>query len=112
MSYLYRKPTRGDYEDTYQLSNDDDDSICRIMIKDSTFNNFPNPQVFHDWLTNLDYYFDRYRFSEEGKVQLARRKLVGSARIYWDTVEGHCVRRRAPIENWDKIKDKLKKILS
>ena len=68
MSYLNRKPTRGDYEDTYRLTNDDDDSICRIMIEDSMFNGFPNPRASHDWLSNLDYYFNRYKFFEEGKV--------------------------------------------
>ena len=61
------KPSRGDYENAYQLSNDDD-SICRIMIEEFTFNGFPNPRAFHAWLINVDYYFDRYKFFEEGRV--------------------------------------------
>jgi len=65
---------RGDYEDTYRLSHDDDDSICRIIIEDSTFNGFPNPRAFSDWLTSLDYYFNRYRFSEEDIVQFGLEK--------------------------------------
>ena len=45
--------TRGDYEDTYRLSNDDDDFTYRIIIEDSTFNGFPDPRVFSDLLANL-----------------------------------------------------------
>ena len=48
MSYLYKKPTKGDYVNTYRLNNDDDDSICRIIVEDSTFNGFPNSRAFND----------------------------------------------------------------
>ena len=57
-------------------------TIYKIMMEDSTFNGFRNPRASNDWLINLDYYFDRYRFSEEGGVRFAGRKLVGSVRIY------------------------------
>jgi len=67
MTSRYWASTRGDYENTYRLSNDDDDSICRIIIEDSTFNDFPNPQAFNDRLTNLDYYFNWYMFFKEGR---------------------------------------------
>ena len=74
--------TRGDYEDAYRLSNDDDVFTCRIIIEDSTFNGSPNPRAFNDWFANLDYFFDRYRFFEERRVRFARRKLVCLVRIY------------------------------
>jgi len=40
----------------------------RIIIEESTFDGFPNPQSLSDWLANLNYYFDRYRISEECRV--------------------------------------------
>jgi len=79
ISYMYRKPTRSDYKDTYWLSNDDDDLTCRTIIEHSTFDGFPNPRAFSDWLANLNYYFDRYRISEECRVRFAKMRLTGSA---------------------------------
>ena len=69
------------YESTYKL-RDDDDLTCRTIIEDSTFDSFPNPQAFSDWLANLDYYFDRYRISEERRVRFVRIRLMGLARTY------------------------------
>ena len=56
----------------------------------------------------MDYYFDRYKFFEEGRVWFARRKLEGPDRIYWDTIERDCVDVEFLIETWDEMKDKLK----
>ena len=63
----YQAPI-GAYESTYRLSNDDVDFTCRIIIENFTFDDFPNSWAFSDCLANLDYYFDRYRFFEEGRV--------------------------------------------
>ena len=93
---------------TYRPNINDDDFTCRIIIEDFTFNGFPNAWAFTDCLSNMDYYFDRYRFSEEGRVQFARRKLVGLVRIYWDIIEGDCARRMVLIDTWDELKDKIK----
>jgi len=64
----------------------EDDIICRIKIDPPTFNGILNPKFFSDWIADLDYYFDWYRFTEECKVQFARMRLSGSARIYWTSV--------------------------
>jgi len=71
MSYLYKKPTRGVYEDTYHLSNDDDDRLtCRTIIEDLTFSSFPTLRLSAAGLANLDYYFDRTRYPKSVESDL------------------------------------------
>jgi len=94
----YQTPTSA-YESTYKLRDDDDDLTCRTIIEESTFDGFPSPQAFSDWLANLDYYFDRYRISEVCRVRFARMRLMGSARTYWTSVERDCTRHRIFIES-------------
>jgi len=65
----------------------EDDIICRIKIDSPTFNDILNPKIFSDWMKNLDYYFDWYRFTKKSRVWFARMKLTGSARIYWTSVD-------------------------
>jgi len=38
-------------------------------------------------MTDLNYYFDWYRFTEKSRVWFARTRLTGSTRIYWISVE-------------------------
>ena len=65
----YQTPNSA-YERTCRLSTDDDDFTYRIIIEDFTFDDFPNPRAFSDWLANLDYYFDRYKFSKRVEFDL------------------------------------------
>jgi len=58
-----------------------------IKIDLLTFNDILDPKIFSDWIVDLDYYFNWYRFTEESRVQFARMRMSGSAIIYWISVE-------------------------
>jgi len=64
------------------------------IIEESTFDDFPNPRAFNDWLANLEYYFDLYKISEERTVRFARMRLMGSARTYETSVKRERERER------------------
>jgi len=49
-------------------------------------------------MTDLNYYFDWYRFTNESMIRFARMKLTGSDRIYWTLIE-------RVHETWDFHKD-------
>jgi len=38
-------------------------------------------------VADLNYYFDWYSFTEESRVQFARKRLSRSVRIYWTSIE-------------------------
>jgi len=72
---------------TSRLKINEDDIIRRIKIDLLTFNCILDRKNFYDWMADLDYYFDWYRFTEENKTQFARMRLTRSARIYWTSTE-------------------------
>jgi len=74
-------------ENTDRCRDGENDIICRIKIDPSIFNDILDPKIFSDWIADLDYYFDWYRFTEESSVQFARIRLLGSVRIYWISIE-------------------------
>jgi len=65
----------------------EDDIIRRIKIDPPTSNGIFDPNIFSDWIADLDHYFNWYRFTEDSRIQLARMRLSGSARIYWISVK-------------------------
>jgi len=65
----------------------EDDIIRRTKIDTPTFNSILDVKNFSDWITDLDYYFDRYRFTEESRIRFTRMRLIGLTRIYWTSVE-------------------------
>ena len=72
---------------TQQTQGCENDIICRIKIDPLTFNDVLDLKIFRDWMAQLDYNFDWYKFAEESKIQFARMKLTRSGRIYWTSVE-------------------------
>ena len=66
-------------ENTDRRRDGEDDVIRRIKINPPIFNDILDPKFFSDWIADLDYYFDWYRFTEESKVQFARMRLSGQA---------------------------------
>jgi len=56
----------------------------------------------------MECYFDWYGFPEVARVLFARRKFIGSARIYWDSIVRDYIRRRVVIESWEEMKEKFK----
>ena len=68
----------------------EDAIIPRINIDPPIFNSILDPKIFSDWVADLDYYFDWYRFIEEStqsRARFARMRLSGSVRIYWTSIE-------------------------
>jgi len=69
-----------------------------------------NPQVFLDWTSDMDHYFDWYDMSDERRIRLAKMKLVSQARQYWTNVEKLMkLRNQGPIQTWDEMKMKFQK---
>jgi len=50
-------------ENTSRRRDGEDDIIRRIKIASLTFDSILNPKIFSDWVANLNYYFDWYRFT-------------------------------------------------
>jgi len=55
-------------ESTSKTRINEDDIIRKIKIDPPTFNGILNPKIFSNWMADLDYYFDWYRFTEESKI--------------------------------------------
>ena len=84
MSYQYRICARGDRASSCAHDwRTRKEKIARgFKLEDSKFDVYCDPNIFSDWLVNIEYYFDWYGFFEAIRVLFARRKLAGSARIY------------------------------
>jgi len=57
-------------KNTDRRRDGDDDIIRKIKIDPLMFNGNLEPKIFSDWIADLDYYFDWYRFTEESRVTL------------------------------------------
>ena len=65
-------------------------------------------QIFLDWISDMDHYFDWYDMSDERRIQFAKMKLVGQARQYWTNIEKLMrLRHQEAIQTWDEMKLKL-----
>ena len=53
----------------------DDRLDCSACLRD--------PQVFLDWLQNMNMYFNQHTFSKAEKLRFAITKLTGQAGQYW-----------------------------
>ena len=82
-----RYDTRDRRENTHRRRDDEDDITHRIKIDPLTFDGIFHPKTFSDWMADIDYYFDCYKFIEESKIWLARMRFTGPARIYWTLVK-------------------------
>ena len=62
---------------------DPDERIMRsIKINAPSFDGTLEPQLFMDWIKEMDNYFKWYVMSEERKVSFAAMKLIGQASQY------------------------------
>ena len=50
-------------ENTSRRRDGEGDIIRRVKIDSLTFDSILNPKIFSDWVANLNYYFDWYRFT-------------------------------------------------
>jgi len=60
----------------------EDDIIHRIKIDRPTFDDILDLKIFSNWMTDLDCYFDWYKFIEKSKIRFARMRLTWSVMIY------------------------------
>ncbi|KAF5448338.1 hypothetical protein F2P56_028883 [Juglans regia] len=68
-----------------------------------------DPNAFEDWLTAIEDYFDWFSVSKDRKVRYVRMKLKGHARAWWGSMEEQLRRtQRAPVSNWEEMKERLK----
>jgi len=65
----------------YPKNNDQNDfagaNFKNIKLKAPTFDGQLDPQIFLDWISDMDHYFDWYDMSDERRVRFAKTKLVG-----------------------------------
>ena len=83
--------TRGEYESScaHDWRARKEKITHKFKLEDLKFDGYYDPSIFSGWLANMKCYFDWYGFFEVARVLFARRKLVGSARIYWDSIMRH-----------------------
>ena len=98
MTSQYWVRTSGDHESSciHDRCARKEEISRRIKLEDPIFDCYHDPSIFRDWLADMECYFDLYGFSEATRVLFARRKLVQSARVYWDLIVRACVRRGLP----------------
>ena len=89
---------------------DPDECIMRsIKINAPSFNGTLEPQLFLDWIKEMDHYFKWYSMSEEQKVSFAAMKLTGQASQYWANLEAlRELREEHSIGTWLDMKTQLK----
>jgi len=58
-----------------------------IKLEAPTFDGQLDPQIFLNWISDMNYYFDWYDMSDERRIRFAMIKLVGQVRQYWTNVE-------------------------
>ena len=76
-----------------------------VIVDAPTFDGVMNPTKFHDWLADMDQYFDYHPMSEKSHIHFAKAKLIGHAKQHWNN---RAMTRRAPITNWNDMKETLK----
>ena len=61
-----------------------------IKINAPSFDGTLEPQLFLDWMKEIDRYLKWYMMLEERKVSFAAMKLSGQASQYWANLETLC----------------------
>ena len=88
--------------------DNEDNSAKHIKVEAPTFVGVRNPQVYNDWVREMEHFFEWYDLSEDRKVRFAKMKLVGRAKLHWDSVVNHLRKtRQPPITLWEEMKAKL-----
>ncbi|KAJ4980749.1 hypothetical protein NE237_031586 [Protea cynaroides] len=98
----YHNPPYEDYDEPIRYQT----QKVRMNLKE--FHGRQDPEAFQDWLNVLDDYFDWFNLPEPRKLQLARSKLVGSARDWWRNYEYSLMRSRREPTTWEEMKEQLK----
>ncbi|GFS32007.1 hypothetical protein Acr_00g0020350 [Actinidia rufa] len=83
--------------------NDPRDPI--INVEAPTFDGRLDPKAFTDWIREMDHFFEWYNLSDDRKVRFSKMKLIGRAKLFWQSTEQ---RRQPPITDWIEFKEILK----
>ena len=96
MTNQYCACTRGDHESSCIIDwrAKKEKIACKVKLENSKFDGYCSPSVFCDWLTDIECYLNWYELFDAARVLFAKKKLVVSARSYWELVERDCMRRR------------------
>ncbi|KAK8949134.1 hypothetical protein KSP39_PZI005042 [Platanthera zijinensis] len=54
-----------------------------VRVKPPSYDGLGEPQVFLDWVMEMECYFEWYSLTDENKVRVARMKLLGRAKVFW-----------------------------
>ncbi|KAK9986070.1 hypothetical protein SO802_031021 [Lithocarpus litseifolius] len=86
-----------------------DNSAKHIKVEALIFDGVRNPQVYNDWVREMEhFFFEWYELSEDKNVRFAKMKFVGRAKLHWDSVVNHLRKTRQPlITLWEDMKAKL-----
>ena len=78
-----------------------------VKVEAPSFNGYPSPDKFLDWVEGMDQYFDyHYDWSDERRVRFTKMNLSGKARLYWDRKERILGRHgRIPMITWYLMKE-------
>ena len=92
-----------------QDHRDNEDNLTKhIKVEASTFDGVRNPQVYNDWVQQMEHFFEWYELSEDRNVRFAKMKLVGRAKLHWNSVVNHLRKtRQPPVTLWEEMKAKL-----
>ena len=72
----------------FRNERDPDEHIVRnIKINAPSFDGTLEPQLFLDWIKEMDRHFKWYIMLEERKVSFTTMKLIGQASQYWANLE-------------------------
>ena len=65
-------------------------------------------EMFLDWLTKVDRFFEYTKLSEDRKVKFVGYWLKGRALVWWDRLREMRMREgRGPIQTWRRMKQLL-----
>ena len=53
-----------------------------IKVDVASYADSLDPEAFHDWLQNLEAYFEWYHMSDASRIRFAKMKLVGFAKRF------------------------------
>ena len=83
------------------MRDPDEQIVSSIKINAPSFDGALEPQLFLDWIKEMDSYFKWYSMSEEQKVSFVAMKLTGQASQYWANLKTlRELRGEHPIGTW------------
>ncbi|XP_022889497.1 uncharacterized protein LOC111405037 [Olea europaea var. sylvestris] len=94
--------------DNHSPPHHDERYFRNIKLDAPTFDGCLDPRVFTQWIRDMDRFLAWYGVPEDRRVQFASLKLIGTAQLFWESVEDLLERRRAPpVGSWEEMKRHL-----